>query len=1150
VALKTLRIFISSPGDVAEERLIARRVIGRLDMQVGDSVHLEPVFWEHEPLVATATFQEQILRPSQTDIVLVILFSRLGTALAKHVTRADGTAYASGTEFEFEDALEGFRSRGKPDILVYRKQSRIEWSADAGRAGQQLQQQQALEGFFARWFADPSETALKAAFHSFGTPADFEDLLEAHLWRLVQPHLPAAATVSGAASWRSGSPFRGLETFEPEHAAVFFGRTAAVASVLLKLRRQGEAHQAFVLIVAMSGGGKSSLVRAGVLPLLLQPGVVGEAKTWRRALFRPSEGQGDLGLALIRSLLDSRALPELGPAENVSARAPDELAAQVGTALEQVSAREGGECHLALVVDQLEEIFSDPRIDARAREAFVAALDALARSGRVWILATMRSDVYPRLVELPVLMKLKEGEGQFDLLPPTLREIGQIIRLPAAAAGLRFEVRSHTAERLDDTIRDAAAKNPGALPLLQFLLEELYQRRSPDDVLTFRAYEELGAVEGALARRAEAVLSGVSEPAQLALPDVFRELVTLSVEDESRVLRRSAPRSAFTTPAANELIGALIEARLLVSALDAQGEATISLAHEALLEFWPRLREWREKNRENLHIHARLSAAANTWEKQGRSADLVLARGRPLAEARALAADGVRLSPAEAALLHASERRARRFVRLRASAVVGLSVLAILASIAAWRATVESNRARIQATTAQRTSDFLVSLFNIADPEENRGETVTVREILDRGVEEIRSGLSGEQVVRANLLRSMGQAYNGLGLYARAHPLLEQAVDAATKSGAPPADVIKAQLALAANRYLDSDYETSERLYRSALSGAERLYGNKHPVVSDALTGLGDAVFELQRSQEAESLYRRALASDLELHGELHESTARSLNALGWLCYFESRYAEAEPLFRRALSIRRQLFGERHVKVGESLNNLGSLLFQSGDYAAASAFWTEALPVYRQVFSEKHREVATTLNNLGRVELLRNQIDSAQKYLEEALAMDRALLAPKHDDLVLPLNSLAMVHLARGDAGKARPLLNEALEIARERDHWMLGQVLANEAQLAVMSDDLPAARQALNESRTLLESQYGTSLTDAEAWRAAVLDSIEATCDLRAGQSEMAEKRLREALPTLQKRFGDGGLYTQQAAGRLAQVYKERNMAQSGARR
>jgi hypothetical protein len=141
--------------------------------------------------------------------------------------------------------------------------------------------------------------------------------------------------------------------------------------------------------------------------------------------------------------------------------------------------------HLALVVDQLEEIYSDERIDQGRRERFAEALNALARTGCVWIVATLRSDLYPKLTELPVLLSLKEGDGQFDLLPPSMREIGQIIRLPAAAAGLRFESRAHTAERLDETIRDAAAGNAAALPLLEFLLEELYKRRSQDNVLTF-----------------------------------------------------------------------------------------------------------------------------------------------------------------------------------------------------------------------------------------------------------------------------------------------------------------------------------------------------------------------------------------------------------------------------------------------------------------------------------------------------------------------------------------------------------------------------------------------------------------------------------------------------------------------------------------
>lgn len=1129
MALKTLRIFISSPGDVAEERLIARRVIGRLDSQVGEVLRLEPVFWEHQPLVATATFQEQLLRPSDTDIVIAILWSRLGTVLPAHIRRADGSAYASGTEFEFEDAVEGFRRTGKPEIVAYRKTAQPALPVDTALLDEHLRQKHALDGFLARWFHNDADGSLKAAFHAFESPADFEDLLEAHLTRLIEPHLPPGARAhASAATWRHGSPFRGLEAFEPEHAQVYFGRTAAVAGVLMKLRQQAEQRKAFVLVVGMSGGGKSSLVRAGVLPLLLQPGVVGTAAQWRCAILRPSDGQGELMLALARALTQTGALPD------VAWDAADVSADGVRRALDAVD----GRCHLALLVDQLEEMFSDPRITHADREAFVAVLDACARSGRVWVIATLRSDVYPRLAELPRLIALKEGEGQFDLLPPTPREIGQIIRLPASAAGLRFEVRPNTAERLDETIRDAAAKNPGALPLLQFLLEELYKRRSPEDVLTFRAYEDLGAVEGALAQRAEAVLAGVSAEAQRSLSAVLRELVTFGSDDESKVLRRVAPRSAFTRAPANELVDALVQARLLVSTLDEDGQAAISLAHEALLEFWPRLREWREQDRELLLVHARLAAAARTWERQRHSPDFLLARGKPLADARALLADGMRLSPLEAELVGASERRSRRFEYLRAGGIAVLVLLTVAAGVAAYRATVESDRARVQATTAQKTTDFMVSLFAIADPQESRGETVTVREILDRGVTQIRSGgLAGEQVVRSNLLRAMGQAYNGLGLYPKAHELLAEALAQAEQSGVA-ADVLKARLALASNRYLEGDYAASEALYRQALGQARQLNGERHSTVSEAMIGLGDSSLELGHADETERLYRQALEIDLKLHGEQHADTARSLDALGSLLYFQSRFDEAEPLFRRALAIRKSIYGDRHPSLAASMNNLGSLLYQTGRYGPAAEAWTEALPVYRNVFGNEHREVATILNNLGRVELMRGRLEPAERHFDEALAMDRKLLPSDHDDLVLPLNSLAMIKLARHQPAVAESLLDEALRIARARDHWMVNQVLGNLADLYQSTARRAEGRAALAEARAALAAQYGDKLRGDEAWRVAVLDMVDAAIATDEHRYAEAEALLLRAQPLLESRFGRRSFFADEASARLVRLY------------
>ena len=119
--VRKLQFFISSPGDVCEERALASRVIERLQSEYMGRVALETVLWEHEPLVATSTFQVQLVKPSETDVVISILWSRLGTRLPAQFTRADGSRYESGTEYEFEEAMEGFRRNGKPDLLVYRR---------------------------------------------------------------------------------------------------------------------------------------------------------------------------------------------------------------------------------------------------------------------------------------------------------------------------------------------------------------------------------------------------------------------------------------------------------------------------------------------------------------------------------------------------------------------------------------------------------------------------------------------------------------------------------------------------------------------------------------------------------------------------------------------------------------------------------------------------------------------------------------------------------------------------------------------------------------------------------------------------------------------------------------------------------------------
>ncbi|MGD9347561.1 MAG: hypothetical protein PVH84_16970, partial [Candidatus Aminicenantes bacterium] len=289
---KSLRIFISSPGDVVEERTLTKRVLDRLQGEFSGRIILESIFWEHEPLLATASFQKQIVRPSETDIMVTILWSRLGTRLPSQFKRADGSHYSSGTEFEFEDAVTSYRLEGKPDLLVYRKTADPVVSLkDKNTLLEKLNQKEALDAFFDKWFHDRSEGTLIAAFHPFENSANFEELLELHLKKLIERRLPkeepGEEITAGPVQWQKGSPYRGLHVFNFEHAPIFFGRTKAVGDVLNALRLQSSEGRAFVLVLGMSGGGKSSLIQAGVLPVLTQPGVIEGTGLWRRAVMRP-----------------------------------------------------------------------------------------------------------------------------------------------------------------------------------------------------------------------------------------------------------------------------------------------------------------------------------------------------------------------------------------------------------------------------------------------------------------------------------------------------------------------------------------------------------------------------------------------------------------------------------------------------------------------------------------------------------------------------------------------------------------------------------------------------------------------------------------------------------------------------------------------
>jgi hypothetical protein len=190
-----IRIFVASPSDVAEERLLAHRVIGRLSREYSDRAEIQAVIWEHEPLLATSDFQSQIGTPARSDILILMLWARLGSPLGAQFTRSDGSRYASATEYEFEEALAAFRVNGKPRMLVYRRSTPAALEDESARV-----QSVAVDHFFERWFVNPSDHSATAAYHTFSDPSRFEDILELHLRKLLQDYLPNPNNLPAAAN--------------------------------------------------------------------------------------------------------------------------------------------------------------------------------------------------------------------------------------------------------------------------------------------------------------------------------------------------------------------------------------------------------------------------------------------------------------------------------------------------------------------------------------------------------------------------------------------------------------------------------------------------------------------------------------------------------------------------------------------------------------------------------------------------------------------------------------------------------------------------------------------------------------------------------------------------------------------------------------
>jgi WD40 repeat protein/energy-coupling factor transporter ATP-binding protein EcfA2 len=482
----------------------------------------------------------------------------------------------------------------------------------------------------------------------------------------------------GVAEGEAVCPFRGLEVFDEEHAPFFFGREALTQHLVEQLRSDR-----FLAVIGPSGSGKSSLVRAGLLPQVRGGALAGSAR-WPVVLFKPGPHPVEALAARLLPHLGESADPLVARQSLLDALVRDERG--LHTTVQVALASHPDSQRMLLVVDQFEELFTLCR-DGQARAGFIGNLlyaSGIA-GGQTVAVVTMRADFFGKCAAHPELAA-RLAERDVLVGPMSEEELRRAMEGPAEAVGLHYE------KGLVETILDDLGDEPGSLPLLQHTLLELWERRR-GEWLTADAYHEIGGVRGALAQRADEVYDGLTQKQQEAARRVLLRLTQPGegTEDTRRraTLAELVPAEGEATDT-EEAVKELADARLLTTGEDEAGGEVVDVAHEALIRGWPRLQGWIDEDRAALLTHRRLTEAAQEWEQNERDGSY-LYRGARLAEAQEWAESHTGdLNEQERTFLETSvgareaESRAarRRIQRVIAGLLAALAIISTLAVMA------------------------------------------------------------------------------------------------------------------------------------------------------------------------------------------------------------------------------------------------------------------------------------------------------------------------------------------------------------------------------------------------------------------------------------------------------------------------------------
>ncbi|MDT0604356.1 tetratricopeptide repeat protein [Thalassotalea castellviae] len=828
--------------------------------------------------------------------------------------------------------------------------------------------------------------------------------------------------------WTKGSPYLGLSTFHQHHSNVYFGRTKAIVDVISQLKTSVNRANNFLLLLGKSGSGKSSLIRAGVLPFLNSHTGFSQLRVTQYHIVSPSQSIDESPIAtLVHALVKlnlihtSIELPTL-----ISQIADDPFALK--SALKDIPSEKNEEVKLEqsqqvkdyklLVIDQFERFLLDEDLTKANKQNLVNCLTILAQCQQLLFIAILRNDFYAECLDVNGFYELKDQGKQYDLQAPTPVEITRMIRNPAIAAGLSFEYDEKTEERLDEILLAAAVKNPDALPLLEYTLDLLYQQRNRENVLLLSAYRKMGGIEGAIAQQAEKVFNELPKSVQACWDNILHALIQVDHKNKHNVTARKVPINFFKKPDEKKFIQHFLNARLFVTLIQtntgeqrrystedrgysAQNIQFISIAHEALLQHWQRIKLWLNNNSVALHKREQLAEDCQFWLDNHKANDALLNSKQKVLDAQGLIkSKAITLNDNELAFIKRSKRYQERKKLVLSFAVIALMGFSILTWFQAKQVTKERDIALLQSQKTKAISKFLTDTLAASSPFVAQGKEVSLLDVLIDAGKKLNDPTQNTYPahVEALLHKTLGLIYIDLGKIAPAEQHLSKGFDI-YKENQLEKDEGYLGLLFNFSRLNNLKYGMDDlTIIKETIDVSKTIYGDDHKDTLGALDNLGSYYLNNKEFAQAEDIFTQVYQKRREFFGENFRHTLYSVENLGDLYYTQQDYKQAEQYYQLCYEQWLNKSGISNPYSLFCLKGLALTKLANGQYPQAENLLTQLIKAATLVYGSEHPEVLEANHYLAKLFMETTRVKFAEALFRQTLQARTVVLGGNHKD--------------------------------------------------------------------------------------------------------------------------------------------------------